>query len=324
MLSVIVPAYNAVRTLGHCLDSIIVQTYSDIELIVVDDGSQDDTPAICDGYASRDARVRVIHKTNAGVGAARNSGLDIACGEYVAFVDADDTVKPDYLSNLMLHTGDGIDLVISNASVCRDGNWKDEKYTPVIVRGNDFDGIFSNNVLHTSPWSKLYRKSVIDRCRLRFPQDMSIGEDAVFLLTFMTESAGVVVSEDSDYLYKADVTGTLTKKLYPYEKEIGISSKIDATVDRLIEEKGMKSAKAMHNLNLIKSLYRERVLDSIYFCENMRHKDRMKAIRSLQTDNLRVFPFSQFGLRAGLLSHLLKWRQLWLYDKVRTYAARHR
>lgn len=100
-ISVIVPVYKTEQYLSACVDSILHQSYSDLEVILVDDGSPDNCPQICDDYAQRDERVRVIHQINAGVAAARNAGLDAACGEYIAFVDSDDWIDPDMYAGMM-------------------------------------------------------------------------------------------------------------------------------------------------------------------------------------------------------------------------------
>ena len=100
-ISVIVPVYKTEQYLCACVDSILHQSYSDLEVILVDDGSPDNCPQICDDYAQRDERVRVIHQNNAGVAAARNAGLDAACGEYITFVDSDDWIDPDMYAGMM-------------------------------------------------------------------------------------------------------------------------------------------------------------------------------------------------------------------------------
>lgn len=100
LLSVIVPVYKAEKYLHRCVDSIIAQTWSNLEIILVDDGSPDNSGAICDEYAARDSRIRVIHKPNGGVSSARNAGIDAATGEYIAFVDSDDYIAPDMYEKL--------------------------------------------------------------------------------------------------------------------------------------------------------------------------------------------------------------------------------
>ena len=98
-VSVIVPVYQVERYLPRCIDSILAQTFTDFELILVNDGTKDDCPRIMQEYADRDARIRQVHKENGGLSSARNAGLDIAQGEYIAFVDSDDYVDPDLLAD---------------------------------------------------------------------------------------------------------------------------------------------------------------------------------------------------------------------------------
>ena len=114
LISVIVPIYNVEKYLPQCIESILRQTYTNLEIILVDDGSPDSCPQICDDYAAKDSRIKVIHQANSGVSAARNSGLKIAKGKYIGFIDGDDYIEPDmyeYLYNL-------ITVYEGNISVC--------------------------------------------------------------------------------------------------------------------------------------------------------------------------------------------------------------
>ena len=113
MISVIVPVYNTEKYLDRCIQSILAQTYSNFELLLVDDGSTDSSGAICDKYAEQDSRVRVFHKVNGGASTARNMGLDNAKGEWIAFVDSDDWIDVEMLNSLMLHH-DQADIVVSD------------------------------------------------------------------------------------------------------------------------------------------------------------------------------------------------------------------
>lgn len=101
LVSVIVPVYNVEEYLGRCVDSVLAQTYQNLEVILVDDGAQDSSGSICDAYARKDPRVRVIHKANGGLSSARNAGIDIAKGDYLEFVDSDDWIEPDAVENLL-------------------------------------------------------------------------------------------------------------------------------------------------------------------------------------------------------------------------------
>lgn len=123
LISVIVPVYKVETYLPACVDSILSQTFSDFELILVDDGSPDACGAMCDGYAREDSRIRVIHQKNGGLSAARNAGLDIAKGEYVTFVDSDDVIMRDYLRELYLA------IIKNDAEVacCKFQNFEDDK-----------------------------------------------------------------------------------------------------------------------------------------------------------------------------------------------------
>ena len=187
LVSVIVPVYNAERYLHKCIDSILSQTMSDFELLLVDDGSNDASGNICDDYAEKDARVRVFHKANGGVSSARNTGLDNAAGEWVTFCDADDWVGNVHLIHMLSHADDRTDIVISYATICdKDGMYK-ESYPEYKLDKNSFERLFTESDMHwhTSPWAKLYRKKIIEQHNIRFKLGMHIGEDAAFLFSFL-------------------------------------------------------------------------------------------------------------------------------------------
>ena len=101
LISVIIPVYKVEKYLDRCLESIVNQTYKNLEIILIDDGSPDNCPAICDEYAQKDSRIKVIHKANGGVSSARNKGIDVATGDYIGFVDSDDWIEPDMYETLI-------------------------------------------------------------------------------------------------------------------------------------------------------------------------------------------------------------------------------
>lgn len=185
-ISVIVPVYNSEQYLPKCIDSILAQTYTDFELILVNDGSKDESGDICDEYAQRDARVRVFHKKNGGVSSARNLGLDESRGEWIAFVDSDDWVSISYLNNFISDIDDKTNLIMHG------------KYLRSHIREiGDECKIFTTSDKHSlfeelkiTPngqiCSKFFRNAIIKENKLRFNQNISLSEDTLFILKYIS------------------------------------------------------------------------------------------------------------------------------------------
>lgn len=174
-ISVIIPIYKVEPYLDACIDSVVKQTYTDMEIILVDDGSPDNCPAMCDAWAKRDSRIRVIHEENKGQSAARNNGLDIATGDFIAFADSDDRLEPDILEKaLARQQRDDADLVIFNyICVNEKGNLlKEPDYTifhdEQLAAENLWDRFFSCDdrcSYYVVPWNKLYRAEIFRTLR---------------------------------------------------------------------------------------------------------------------------------------------------------------
>lgn len=186
-ISVVVPVYNVEKYLPCCIDSILAQTFTNFELILVDDGSPDGCPAICDEYAKRDCRVKVVHQQNQGVSAARNIGLDMTRGEYVCFVDSDDYISQDLFSTYIFELEQrDLDLIICGFKNFYDKNKKKSFYelpNQEIFELKDFwknFGNLLNNHILRSPCNKLYRINVIKNNGIRFDTSTQMAEDAIF------------------------------------------------------------------------------------------------------------------------------------------------
>ena len=170
LISIIVPVYKAVKFLHQCVDSILGQTFSDWELLLVDDGSPDRSGEICDEYGKIDDRIRVIHKKNGGVSSARNAGLDVAQGKWLAFVDSDDWCEPDYLKDFF-STGEKLketDIVLQgrkdevNGSVIQSFVLREGIYT------NIAEGMLENNLLtFGAPYCKLFPRTLLEANHIR-------------------------------------------------------------------------------------------------------------------------------------------------------------
>ncbi len=186
-ISVIVPVYNVEKYLSRCIDSILNQTFSDFELILVDDGSPDQSGKICDEYALKDSRVKVIHKKNGGVSAARNTGIDEAVGEYIMFVDSDDYIDENMLSDMMIHNG--VDAIFCGFTyVDKMGN-KIKKCSvkdfcaiekPLFIEKHYMK--CKKNYIISGPCNKIFKTEVIKRNNVKFDETISICEDGSFVM----------------------------------------------------------------------------------------------------------------------------------------------
>lgn len=200
-ISIIVPVYNAAATLKECVDSILNQKYKDVELILVDDGSKDSSPQICDEYAVIDHRVSVYHKTNGGVSSARNHGLDYAQGKWVTFIDADDYITPGYFDGVVNHDED---ILIKGYRKFDHSGVVSVRETEELLRLSDFPDLLSQYVTDTllrGPVFKFYRHSLIGE--LRFLTDMKIGEDAWFVFKYLTKCRSFAVVPRGEYMVRS-------------------------------------------------------------------------------------------------------------------------
>ena len=201
-VSVIVAAYNAEKYIRRCLDSLLAQTMTDFELIVVDDGSTDGTPAILDEYAAADSRIRVIHKPNGGVASARQAGMDAAAGEYTIHADADDWVEPEMLQEMLASARTNeVDMVFCDFYIVHPGNvveyrsQKPKSLNPLSVMGEMmFD-------LHGSLCNKLIRKSLLDKYGIRFVEGMNMAEDQYLILRLLSHGCSVSYIPKAYYHY---------------------------------------------------------------------------------------------------------------------------
>lgn len=230
LVSIIVPVYGVERYLDRCVESIVAQTYRNLEIILVDDGSPDRCPAMCDMWASKDARVTVIHQSNAGVSAARNVALDHCGGEWVCFVDSDDYLEPDACERLLCivdgrtvdavifgHVTEDIEDVQETVQHNNVGSDESSDDTTVIV---DRDGALrltlSAGGCKGYIWNRMYRASVIDKePRLRFSEQAHFCEDMLFNVAFFMRGGAVAVTDDILYHYRDNddsVVHTITEK----------------------------------------------------------------------------------------------------------------
>lgn len=218
-ISVIIPVYNAETYLSRCIGSLCMQDYPNYEIILVDDGSSDQSGKMCKDYSLRDNRIRTIYQKNAGVSSARNTGIHNAKGDYITFVDADDWVSSDYLSVLYNGMRPG-GLSISDSHIITYPNSlfpEDAAATVKILTKCDLQSmLFNLNKSYASVWGKLFDKRIIDKYNLLFQLDITIIEDLLFLLTYMSYITNdILFSKKRTYFYyqhQQSASHTIVKK----------------------------------------------------------------------------------------------------------------
>lgn len=246
-ISVIVPVYNSQKYLMRCLKSLICQSLQELEIILVDDGSQEECARFCDELEKMDSRIQVIHKKNEGLGFARNTGIEIARGKYVAFVDSDDYVDSSMYEELY----EAIEREHAQIAVGgyrkKYGDGREEIFTnkgiPKILGGEQIYSVLLANMLGAPPeyysddyigmsvWKNLYKREIIENYQVRFPSEREfISEDIVFHIHFLRHVDRAVVLDSPFYYYCQNASSLSTtykvnrfekiKKLYLYEKEL--------------------------------------------------------------------------------------------------------
>ncbi len=223
MISIVVPVYKSERTLHRCVDSLLRQTFRDIEVLLVVDGSPDRSSEICEEYAQADKRVRVLYRHNEGVSQARNRGVENARGEDILFVDSDDYIEANTCARMLaMREETGADLVIAGfhhwylGRDVRKRPREERLYTKEEFRGVFLD-LYEDGFLNM-PWNKLYRRELI---REGFPHDLNLGEDLLFNLSYIRECGKIYVTQELFCNYiQEEKKDTLSTRRRPDKLEI--------------------------------------------------------------------------------------------------------
>ena len=267
MISVIVPSYNVAPYLQRCVDSLIGQTYSDLEIILVDDGSTDDTGILCDRIAEGDSRIKVIHKENGGLSDARNAGIDIATGEFYSFIDGDDFIEPDTYEVMMKEMNDPQVSIVAGGFIVTDvqGNTRismspERQY---LTKEEAFmDLLGGENYITQSSCNKLFRSSLFEK--IRYKKGI-LNEDMEILPRLLDVSNDVVLLNKAVYHY-IKKPGSITTADYSMERYRAIE--VERDIYLLCKNKYPK-LQPYASFYELKSLYE--MLCNLVGCAN--HKD---------------------------------------------------
>ena len=220
-VSIIMPVYNSEKYLEHAVNSILSQDFDDFELILVDDGSPDNSGQICDDFAKKDKRVKVIHKQNGGICSARNAGLDLAQGEYIGFCDNDDEYLPHLIKdNYLLAKEHNVDLM-RYARIRRLIDAEGKKWDSTsslmncFISHQDFSSYYQNIRREDTVWTGLYRKKIIDIYHIRFDETFYYGyEDRMFNLTFLSHCKTLGFNSKAYYIWSQRVGHSTSKSFH--------------------------------------------------------------------------------------------------------------
>ncbi len=265
MISIVVPVYKSEKTLERCVESLLAQTWSNIEIILVDDGSVDKSPAICDAFAAREPKVRVIHKENGGVSTARNAGLLAAKGAYVAFVDSDDFVEPGYCERMRKA------LTEKHAQIAICGYY--HHYVGACVEKlPDVDAklleLYGGGFLNM-PWNKLFVREIFLQGKTGlFPEDLDLGEDLLFNLNYLKACQDVALVPLPLYHYIQEESGK-TLSSQKRENKLTLSKRIRMETKTFFEEYTQAECKEQQDERI------RRVVDTRFLSECLDDIERL-------------------------------------------------
>jgi glycosyltransferase involved in cell wall biosynthesis len=293
VVSIIVPIYNAELYLEQCIDSILNQTYKDIEVILINDGSKDNSGMICDKYAKMDNRIKVIHQKNSGPSFARNTGINCATGKYIQFVDADDTIKTDMIEKLVhaakpnnelvvcgykIFTKDQENLVVQDISPPKNGILSTGEFL-------EYFGEFYKNGFINPLWNKLYIKEIIVKNSIQFIYGLNMGEDLLFNLEYIRCCNNINFIQDRLYNYliinnNQSLTKTFIKDFF------GNQQMLFRKVEEFLKTYNSFTGQ---NKKLVETVYTERILGVFHnlFHNNsdLTFKQRKEQIINIINDN---------------------------------------
>ncbi len=289
LISIIVPIYNTEKYIRRCIESILTQTYGKFELILIDDGSSDNSYKICCEYRENDPRIKVLTHTNKGVSFTRNVGIQCSKGEYITFVDSDDWIDPLYLEGFLSHK------LIKNSIVIQGIKydfWNNTSkilfaYPDKIYYQDSLNkGIVSHKLFHNGcPVAKLFEKDILIKNNIRFNEDISLNEDHLFVLEYYKYIDNIILLSNINYHYYFDYfETTLTKQTNSYSMLMEISNQFMSIVPILIEKYNLRDhfyISSIYTTCGINQLVKA-IINSYYLDEKIKASDKFKKTEELK------------------------------------------
>lgn len=320
-ISVIIPVYNAEAYLGKCLQSLCAQTFADFEVWLIDDGSQDLSGSICDQLSSRDPRFHVLHKKNGGVSSARNAGLENAKGDWICFVDADDSVEPNYLQTLhqAAKQPDASLIIQGFQTIYPDNKTQMRTFENHSYTSKDLYVLFQEHHINRCgfPFGKLYSNPIIQRYRLRFDEQIHYAEDVMFMLNYMCHISSVQTITGASYQYYIRNNSSLSQRIFSFESEYRCYETYGKLMQTLSHRFQLPEAALIAVNNVISEYLVRRAIGALYQQATRKKKqERLSLLRSLSTEQIQFLQtyYRDCGWFHKVTVHLLSKHYYYLCD----------
>ena len=279
LVSVIIPIYKVEKYLDRCIKTILDQAYNNLEIILVDDGSPDNCPQICDEWAKKDNRIKVIHKENGGVSSARNMGLDASTGEYISFIDPDDIIHPDYYDILMSNIGNSDCIICNFKKFSNEIEFENKNsYTTETLTSIEAikKGFFKNSNIFYVVWNKIIKSDIAKK--QRFDETMKNGEDSLYAYNVILSCEKIKYLEATLYGYYIREDGAV--------KTIDSCGKMNEVELTAFICKPYMSDKDKTFRRQVKSVFAYKMCSALSFLKNNNEKEKCKIVKKHLRHNI--------------------------------------
>ena len=329
LVSVIIPVYNSERYISKSLESVLNQTYSNIEIIIIDDGSTDSSCDICRKYADLNENIKLIAKKNEGVSQARNVGINVSSGKWIMFLDSDDYIEKDTIKNAMnLVTRDNCDTICWNYKKMIDHklinckrineitlNNKESLNSIIysIIESSYYEKNYYGDFIR-APWAKILNMKIIKENNIKFDPKLNIGEDAMFLIEYFTYARKVKFINNYNNIYRITPTSTVGKYKNDLDKQIIIQLKKIKYLIEIIEEIDSKKLNIVISKFYLNSIYE--LIYNYNFKGNKQHCFNLRKFIEETQINMKEIKFKFLSKRQILIYSLIKFNKIRLLELI--------
>lgn len=331
LCSVIIPIYNSEKTLFKCVQSVISQTVKNLEIILVDDGSDDNSLSICFSFKEKDKRVKVISQVNNGPSIARNKGLDIASGKYYFFVDSDDWIDNDYIQCLIEDSQFNKNAFVMQNYIYDNSEPFDKGFSSKLYNNiKDIDSFYRSDMLmYTGPHAKIFCGDIIRAHDIKFPEGVNNGEDGIFLFCYL-KFVNIIYTSSLAKYHAFATANSIEKKYFPFDVEYKGFILFEETLQNLLTIKHINDDNDIITLRwstplLVRSI-KSAYLNSINYKEAVKYLGEIpnliykKVYKNYKFNNFKVIRFRFFFLKNSyFLTFILMEKVLFLLNSFKRH-----